>query len=496
MSGLAKVEDSLRVQSILMTGVRMLRTLLTIAIPIVLVRVLAQSDFGTYKQIVLISTTALGLLSLGLPASLFYFIPRQPERSQVFITQTALVFALTSAIGGLLVGFNPGLLERWFGAEIARFSLWGGILVALSLTSLLDVLMVVDRRVRLAAASSAALDAAHGVLVVLAALITRNLTWVFVAISFSLLLRVFVLIGYIRWRAGVHPAEDRSWTLRQQFGYAMPFFLATLVATARDQLHAFFVAANYDAVQFAIYAVGTIQLPLVNQFMQSIGETIVLENSKNYATGQLSEMRRVWHRATYFVALVMLPLFFIMEFFATDAISFVFGARYAEAAGVWRVFVFMLPLTIMLGATMLRATGDLKRMIAADVISLGVTVATLLLFAKSLGILAAVLSIVVGNAALNVIVAGRVINRFGFTLGTYLQWGRILTVALVAAACAATGYFTTQLLPLWARIFVGPGIAGIAYFGITWAMGLIPESERKLLLEVLRRIGMRLGLVK
>ena len=202
----------------------------------------------------------------------------------------------------------------------------------------------------------------------------------------------------------------------------MPFFIATLVATSRDQLHAFFVAASYDAAQFAIYAVGTIQLPLVNQFMQSIGETIVLENSKNYATGQLSEMRRVWHRATYFMALVMLPLFFIMEFFAADVISVVFGANYVASADVWRVFVLMLPLTIMLGATMLRATGDLKRMIAADLISLAVTIATLVLLSKPLGVLAAVWSIVLGNAALNFIVAARVIKRLGFTLGNYMQW--------------------------------------------------------------------------
>src|SRR5436190_1930104 len=105
-------EESPRVQSILMTAVRVLRTVLTIGIPVVLVRVLDQSTFGAYKQIGLISMVALGVLGLGLPASLFYFVPRLSERSQTFVVQTAVVFVATSAVGGVVLAFSTETLAR------------------------------------------------------------------------------------------------------------------------------------------------------------------------------------------------------------------------------------------------------------------------------------------------------------------------------------------------------------------------------------------------
>lgn len=495
-TGFSKVEGSLRTQSILMTTVRVLRTVLTIGIPIVLVRVLDQADFGAYKQVGLIATTALSILALGLSSSLFYFIPRAPARSQAFILQTAAVFAITSVAGGLALAFNSDLLARFFSPETARYSVWLGIMVGLSITSLLDVLMVVDRRVRLAAVSSAALDLTHGLLVIGAALLSRDLDVVLAVVCVSLLIRVMVLAGYIRWRGKVTPTEPGKWPLLEQFAYALPFYFTTLVAMSRDQLHAFFVATNYDAAQFAIYAIGTIQLPLVGHMTQSIGETIILENSRNFAAGNLAEMQRVWHRATYIVALIMLPLFFVLEFFAADIISVMFGTAYAASASVWRVFVLMLPLSILLGATMLRATGDMKRMITADVISLCVTIATLLALADALGILAAVWSIVLGNATLTLIVAGRAMKRMNTSLSRYLQWRRIGSVALVASASVAAAYYATGTLPQWLRIAAGPALAGIAYLTCTWLTGLIPDSERKLLLQIRDRLGARLGLAK
>lgn len=490
--GLAKVEESLRMQSILMTGVRVLRALLTIGIPIVLVRVLDQETFGVYKQISLISMTAVGILSLSLPASLFYFVPRMPERSQAFVLQTMVVFSIVSAIGGAVVALNPELLARWFGPALAQYSLWLGVIIGLSMNSLLDAVMVVDRRVQLAAVRSATLDLLHGALVVAAAVITRDLHWILAMLSLTILLRVVALVAYIHWRGKITPTSDRTWALREQLSYALPFYVAALVATARDQLHAFFAAANYDAAQFAIYAIGTIQLPFVSHMMQSIGETIVLENSKNFAAGNTQEMRRVWLRATYIVALIMLPLFFMMEVFAVDIISLVFGADYAGAASVWRVFVIMLPLSILLGATMLRATGDLNRIILADSISLAVTIAALLLLMKPLGILAAVWSIVLGNAALSLIVSGRVMHRLGMRVSDYLEWRRILYVALVAAACAGASYLVTRGLPLWLRAFVGPGLAGAAYLAVAWVTGLIPQTERQSLQNLWRKVASRL----
>jgi O-antigen/teichoic acid export membrane protein len=56
-------------------------TALSFALPLVLTRLLPQSEFGTYKQVWLVVTTAYFMLPLGLAQSLYYFIPRKDGRA-------------------------------------------------------------------------------------------------------------------------------------------------------------------------------------------------------------------------------------------------------------------------------------------------------------------------------------------------------------------------------------------------------------------------------
>jgi len=47
------------------------------ALPMVLVRLLTQDDYGTYQQLSLIANFATGIMVLGLPTSIYYFYHRK-----------------------------------------------------------------------------------------------------------------------------------------------------------------------------------------------------------------------------------------------------------------------------------------------------------------------------------------------------------------------------------------------------------------------------------
>ena len=72
---------------------------LTLPLPLVLVRVLSQSDFGLYKQAFQVITTMLTLLGLQVALSIYYFLPRYPDRKP-HVVMNVLVFyaALGSAM--------------------------------------------------------------------------------------------------------------------------------------------------------------------------------------------------------------------------------------------------------------------------------------------------------------------------------------------------------------------------------------------------------------
>src|SRR5262245_40934689 len=74
-------------------------TVISFALPLVLVRTMSQSEYGLYKQAFQIMLSALGLLNLQVAVSVFYFSERAPnKRLQVSLNVMLFYSAL-----GLLV---------------------------------------------------------------------------------------------------------------------------------------------------------------------------------------------------------------------------------------------------------------------------------------------------------------------------------------------------------------------------------------------------------
>ena len=53
--------------------------LLSLAIPLVLTRILAKEDYGSYQQLVMIYATVQAILLFGMPQSLLYYFPRKDQ---------------------------------------------------------------------------------------------------------------------------------------------------------------------------------------------------------------------------------------------------------------------------------------------------------------------------------------------------------------------------------------------------------------------------------
>src|SRR4030095_15207328 len=89
-------------------------------VAVVLARSLERADFGTFNQVWLVNKSLIFLFALGLPVSIYYFLPRLPEaKAKSFVVQTLLslgIFALPFSLSMYLLADtlatyfqNPGL---------------------------------------------------------------------------------------------------------------------------------------------------------------------------------------------------------------------------------------------------------------------------------------------------------------------------------------------------------------------------------------------------
>jgi O-antigen/teichoic acid export membrane protein len=492
VGGVAQIETSARSQSMWMTLARSIAAVLTMAIPIVLVRVLDQTTFGHYKQLFLVSSTAIPLLSLGLPGSLYYFVPRDPERSQRFHGQTLLMLSLMGLVGGIVIFLARDPLSGFFDAPLQLYVGWIALYTALAVpASLLVTSPMVDRRARLAALLLTTFDLTRSGALIAVALISGELTAILIAACGIMLLQTVGALVYLVWRGqGRSSAPTRS-NLRDQLAYALPFTGAALIGLAQMKIHAYYVAATFSAAQFAVYAVATLEIPLIGQFSRTVGEVVILETTKEHSKRNLPEVRRLWYRATHVLAMVLFPLFMMAEFFAPDMIELLFGASYSDAAPIFRVYLLIIPLSIFLGSAMLRATRDLGIMVAADTISLLATIGVLVFVARPWGVLGAVASLVVGRATFMAVASRRTARRLELSARDFLPWRTILSLLGLSAASAALAFGVTSWLDLDLiyRLVVGGSLATGGYTFAAWHTGLVAEEEKVLVRRRLQALS-------
>jgi O-antigen/teichoic acid export membrane protein len=453
-----------------------------LGVPVVLVRILDQSTFGHYKQLFLVAGTLFPLLALTLPGSLYYLVPRSAKDSQRYHVQAVLMLVGMGIVGGVALVIAREPLSRFFDAPLSEYLLWIALYTALMLpASLLVVSPMADRRARLTSVLVVGFDLLRGLLLIVVALLTRSLTAILIAACAHMALQVAAVAAYLIWRS------DGPWTpsrlhLRSQLSYSLPLTAAGLIALAQIRLHSFYVAANFSSAQFAIYAVGTLSLPLIREFSRTVGEVVLIENAKQDSERNVSEMRRVWHHAVQVLGLVLLPGFLIAELFAGDVIRLLFGDPYINATPIFRVFLFSLPLSILLDTHMLQATRDLTVKIGADAASLTVTIAVLVVLAPVLGPIGAVLSLISGRAVFMLVASKRIAGRMELGLRDFLPWRALAAMLTLATGAATLAFFVVgQLgLPILPRLLLGGALAVGAYAGPAWRWGLVPEAEKEL----------------
>src|SRR5919205_722320 len=78
---------------------RLASGVITLSIPLVLARTMAIAEYGTYKQLFLLSFTASSILPFGVSQSLYFFVPRSSE-PRAWFGQTLAFLTAAGALGG------------------------------------------------------------------------------------------------------------------------------------------------------------------------------------------------------------------------------------------------------------------------------------------------------------------------------------------------------------------------------------------------------------
>ena len=403
---------------------RILSMLVSFAMPLILTRVLVQSDYGVFSQFFTLYMAFFVIFGLGFHSNLFYFYPTADENARDEYVSNTFFLLMTMSVVAVGVLSIPFMRDLLFGKGALReYSMLIVISIALAVpTNMISPLLTV-REDKVGAVFYPPIAAILRVgAVVIAALIKNNLTVVFWAlIIYQALIFLWILI-YSFKNHRVRFSKKKLWP---QVMYSIPFGLSVAIQLFTHYFDKIASIRFLDTVEYAIYATAFLSIPGINQIYESLCQVNVVNMSKGYQEGNLCQVRELYRDFVVKTLSFSTPVILAVSLFAEEVIGFLYPNEYIEAAYFFRIYSLTF-LTAMLGAgTILRAIGKTQYSLVSYAVAALIGVPATYFLVKTYGIHGAI-----WGAVINMVLP-RVMQMFyeawqtESTILNYLDWKNI-----------------------------------------------------------------------
>ena len=278
-----------------LVGGRVVSAALTFALPLVLARLLTPEEFGTYKQFFLIASTLQMTCQLGLTQSLLYFLPRGGKERGAYVAQTFLSLAFLGALFGGALWLATPYLGRWLGDGTlvslrAPLALFAGLMLA---AAPLESAILGANRIGVAALTYVFTDGVRAALLVVGAKYGGpvGLFW---AATLSAALRVVAMAFVVVTR--IVPWQRPHWAhYKAQLVYSLGYAGAIYLYVAQRYFSQYAVSASFDAATFALFAVASFHMPVVDIVFTPLSDVMVLHIARAQHDGDRAGAHAAWN---------------------------------------------------------------------------------------------------------------------------------------------------------------------------------------------------------
>jgi O-antigen/teichoic acid export membrane protein len=472
-----------RPASVLVAG-RTIGYVAAFAIPIVLARLFDQTQFGIYKQLFLIFGTLYILAQVGVAESLYYFIPRKPDEAGRHVFNALA----TLALGGLGCFLLLGLASTRVAAalttpELAEYVPLLGVFLALMLMSSLFEIALVSRKEYLTAAWTYAVsDAVRMSLIVLPVVAFGGVRWVLIGAIVFAALRLAVMLRML-WQEFGSTLRPNVRLWRVQLAYALPFALAVAVEVVQMNFHHYVVASQFDAATFAIYAVGCLQIPLVDVISSSSANVMMVRMSGETGERHGAAALEVWHATIWRLAFLLFPVTVFLLLAARDVITILFTANYLASVPIFMLWTLTILPAVFCVDAVLRVHAQTRFMFAMNMLRLVMVAGLIGWFLSEFGLAGAVLVMLVSTAVARVLGIIRIARLMEVGIVDVLPWERLASTAACALAAGVPAYWVMAStgLPRLLTLAAAAAAYGLTYLVLSdvssrWTRATAPVS--------------------
>jgi O-antigen/teichoic acid export membrane protein len=440
----------------------------TLASLIVLTRLVAKPALGGYQQLWLIYGILAPFLVGGVPTALLYFLPhaRDEHEARRWVVDAYVVLALL----GLASSVGILLLRGPIAAGTNNHALTGALLVYAPypffafLTAGMPSALIASGKAKLAAFLNAFNGVATVGVVIAAALLSPTTRSMAAGLTISAAVVAAVSTGAVLRGLRVSRALDwRGIAWRPLLAYGLPLALTQLAGRLAFQIDRLVVSARYTPAQFAVYAIGAVDIPIAVVVQQAVNSVLVPALSRLHADGDLAGVARLWQSAIRKTSLIMLPLFAFLMVMADSVVHVLYGPAFAGSVPIFRAYLFLVPLRVATYALITQAVGKTGINFTASLVLLAGNAVLAIALVFPLGTLGPAIATPLASAIAAGYYLVRLRSVLALRISDLLPW-RLLLVNLAVSFAAAVPLlllFTVHLSP-----FVRVTLGGLLFFPV------------------------------
>ena len=403
-----------------------------LAASMILTRLLTRSEYGNYEQVWLVYNSFIPLIGIGLSSSIYYFSAREDRRA---VYSSAIAGAtIVGVISGVILAIFAPVIAHWFKADVLTsyiriFALYA-VLSAPSL--MFESIFVTERRAGLLLGGNIILAVFFASSILAAALFFHSLTIVFISIAVVGALKTLYLVSFlIRGRKFFF--GKLSPILKAQMLYALPILVSGLAGTISKQVDRYLVSFFFTPDKFAVYAIGSKELPMIGVITGAASAVLFPVFSELGSREGHGKFIEIWRNSVSKTGFFLLPLMVFLLFAATDFMSFFFGPKYAVSAGIFRIFLLLLPLRLAFYSQALLSLGKQKFYMYSAVAEMFLSGLASYFFLRLYGLEGAAIGKVLVTYIEVVVLVGMLTSILGTNVVEMFPWKKLFKLVLISA---------------------------------------------------------------
>lgn len=463
----------------------LISSILKLALPIILVRLITKGEYGSYSQVMLLYSTFGIIFLLGIPQSIYYFIPQlSQEKRGGFILQSYILLFIFGAVLTLSFYLLSNSIGRWFNNDmlphyIKIFSPY--FMFMMPIQSLSPLLISTDRH-KEASIAMIALAVIFVVSVLAPLFFGCSLELVFRSIVVFACIQFVLVTFYIRKRlfgdSDLHSVTPDGNLTKRQIGYAFPIGMSGAVGIASRVIDKYVISGFFTPAQFAIYAIGARELPLVGVLPYSISNVIQPKLVEYYNKGEQDKFINLWHESVRKISLIILPVSVLLFVIAQQFITLLYTGNYIESTSIFRIYLCSLPVRVTAYGPVLMAMGHPRLVLGAAFIGLCLNLVLNFFFLHIIGFVGPAVATVFTIYAITIFYLLKISSLAHISLVEVFPFKEFLKVLGVAGLCGFFVYLISFLEVSNLAIFcLQIVIFGVCYTVIIRKLGLLRDSD-------------------